>query len=140
VGDLYPKAAVPGEIVYQSAPLVELARGRQQEPPSTLEQAAEEAGKSGCRMSRHRRRIGDEIISSSRRRRGFPGPGVVRAPTELVERHRHWGLEMEVFEGRHTVKLSSIAPVDIPRPLTNFSPVSLHLTPDRIAECLILCR
>ena len=122
MGDLHPEAAVLGEVVHQRSPLVQLACGRQQESPSTLEQTAEQAGKPGCGMSRHRWRIGDEIIASSRRGRGFPGPGVVGAPTEPFERHRDWGREMQVFEGRHTVKLSLIAPVDIPRPWTNFSP------------------
>jgi hypothetical protein len=124
MGDLHSKAAVPGEIVHQRPPLVQLTRGRQQESPSSVEQAAEEPGQPGCSMSRHGGRIGDEIISSSRRRRRFPGPGVVRPPAESFERRGDGRLEVEVFEGRHTVKLSSIAPVDIPRPWTNFSPVS----------------
>lgn len=124
MGDLHSKAALPGELVHQRPPLVQLAGGGQQKAPATVEQPAQQARQPWRGMSRHRGGGGYQIISPRGRRSGVLDPRVVRVPAKSFEGRPNGRLEMEIVEGRHMVNLSAIAPVDIPRPRTNFSPVS----------------
>jgi hypothetical protein len=125
VGDLRPKAAVPGELVHQRSPLVQLARRGQDEPATACEQPAQESGQPWCGVGRHWRRVGNEVIPPRGGGGSVPHPGIVGTPPKPLESGPDGGLDMEILEGGHIVKLSVIAPVDIPRPWTNFSPVSL---------------
>jgi hypothetical protein len=72
--------------------------------------------------------IGDEVISPRGGGCRIPYPGIVRTPSQPFEGRSDGRLDMKVFECAHVVKLSAIAPVDIPRPSTNFSPDFPHLT------------
>jgi hypothetical protein len=128
MSDLHPQAAVPGELVHQPSPLIQLVRRRQQESAAACEQSAEKPGEPRCGMSRHWWRIRKQVISPRGGRCRVSHPGIVGVPAEPFEARPDGRLEMEVFEGCHMVKLSPIAPVDIPRPWTNFSPDFPHLT------------
>ena len=103
VRHLHSEAAVPGQLMSQSSPLVQLAGRREQERAASLTETAEKPGQSGRSVRRDRGRRGHQVVPSGGGRGGVPGTRILWIPAESFERRGKRRLEMEVLEGRQRV-------------------------------------